>query len=177
MRARLGSLDEAARRAAGEAIARHLREWESWRETGTVFSFLSTSLEIDTRRIHEIVLADGKLLGLPRLCSGSLTFHRVKRPDALRTRNRYGIREPSSSLSPLLAGSRTVILVPGMAFDLSGGRLGRGGGFYDRYLSGIAATTIGICHSSQILDRVPVGANDIAVRWVATERGLVKTGK
>lgn len=178
MRARLSSLDDTARRAAGEGLAVLLREWEGWSEVRTVFSFLSTAEEIDTAPIHRLALFHGKALGLPRIRENALTFHRVRRPAAIRSKNRYAIREPSAALPSVTADARTLILVPGMAFDRSGRRLGRGGGYYDRFLAEMGwATTIGLCHSSQIVDRVPAGPNDVAVRWVATDLEIFEAGK
>lgn len=175
MRTRLSAVDEAAREAAGESLAARLREWPRWREARTVLSFLSTREEIDTSPVNRLVLAEGKVLGLPRIHAADLRFHRVRRPGAIRSQNRYGICEPSPALPVLSLDKHTLVLVPGMAFDRSGRRLGRGGGFYDRFLAGHASiSTVGVCYAVQAVDRVPFGARDIAVQWIATERGVVE---
>lgn len=178
MRRRLSSLDDAARREAGEGVALRLREWTGWDRARRVFSFLSAHGEIDTRPLHRLVLSEGKILGLPRIAADGLRFRRVKRPEAIRSTNRYGIREPSSGLPAVTVDAWTVILVPGMAFDRGGGRLGRGGAFYDRFLAPLeGAVTVGVCHSSQLVDRVPTGPRDVAVRWIATEREILEAEK
>lgn len=178
MRVHLSAFDGAARKAAGEALASRLREWPGWREARTVLSFLSTREEIDTSPINRLLLAEGKALGLPRIHAGGLTFHRVRRPGAVRTKNRYGIREPSSALPLVSLDAHTLVLVPGMAFDRSGMRLGRGGGFYDRFLAGLAEVqTVGVCYAAQTVDGIPFGPNDIAVLWIATELGVVRARK
>lgn len=178
MRQRMSSLDDGARQAAGEGIALRLRESARWSRIATVFSFLSTREEVDTGPIHRLVLADGKILALPRITPDGLRFHRVERPGAIRSKNRFGIREPSARLPSVACDDRTLILVPGVAFDREGGRLGRGGAFYDRFLAAATgARTIGICHSAQLVDYVPTGPMDVAVQWVATERDIFKAGK
>jgi len=69
-----------------------------------------------------------------------------------------------------------VVLVPGLAFTAGGDRLGQGGGWYDRYLTGVRSdcTTIGVCFAEQILDAVPVEPHDVALDHVVTDRGVVR---
>lgn len=72
---------------------------------------------------------------------------------------------------------RLAVLVPGLAFDLTGARLGRGGGYYDRFLATPAtsnALTIGVCWSVQVVPRVPTDAHDVKVRWVCHEREAIR---
>jgi 5-formyltetrahydrofolate cyclo-ligase len=79
----------------------------------------------------------------------------------------HGIREPQD---PVLLPSEklTLVLVPGLAFDAAGGRLGRGGGFYDRFLAGVSCPTVGVCHSCQIVSSVPADPHDRLVGCVVT---------
>jgi 5-formyltetrahydrofolate cyclo-ligase len=80
----------------------------------------------------------------------------------------YGIREPvSPQLVPL--SEIDLITVPGIAFDRSGNRLGRGGGFYDRMLSSFEGSTIAVAFDFQIYDQVPVEPHDKPVHAVITE--------
>lgn len=66
--------------------------------------------------------------------------------------------------------SPTWFLVPGVAFDLSGARLGRGKGFYDRYLEDKVVTTIGLAWSEQILEKIPVEQHDYSMDFIITEK-------
>jgi 5-formyltetrahydrofolate cyclo-ligase len=77
----------------------------------------------------------------------------------------HGIREPQD---PVLLPSEelTLVLVPGLAFDAAGGRLGRGGGFYDRFLTGVSCPTVGVCHRCQIVPSVPADPHDRQVGCV-----------
>ncbi|MDP7070140.1 MAG: 5-formyltetrahydrofolate cyclo-ligase [Phycisphaerales bacterium] len=80
---------------------------------------------------------------------------------------RHGIREPRDP-SPVAAEALAVILVPGLAFDASGGRLGRGAGFYDRFLPRLSqdCLVIGVCHAEQVVEVVPVDPLDCRVASV-----------
>lgn len=80
----------------------------------------------------------------------------------------YGVREPSGDATAWLY-EVDFILVPGVAFDAKGGRLGRGGGYYDRLLAGIAAPKIGLAFDFQIVDSVPLTEQDIRMDALVTE--------
>lgn len=77
---------------------------------------------------------------------------------------------------PFPLGKIDLILVPGLAFDLNGGRLGRGGGQYDRILSrpDCTGTSLGVCFSRQVIENVPIEEHDVLVDALLTERELVK---
>lgn len=80
---------------------------------------------------------------------------------------KFGIPEP---VEPVRAGALNLILVPGIAFDRTGNRLGRGGGFYDRLLAEYpGATAIGLCFDFQLVDSLPVEPHDRPVNWIVTE--------
>lgn len=161
---------------AGEAAAALLRSWSEWPNRRLFFSYLSLPSEFDTSRLNDAALSAGKLLGLPRITGETIEFHQVASPASVLSTNRLGIREPGSAL-PLIdaaSGRDLVVIVPGIAFTLAGRRLGRGGGFYDRFLSTVPnALKIGLCFELQIVSRVPVGPADIEVDWLLTESKLI----
>lgn len=89
----------------------------------------------------------------------------------------FGILEPPDdpdrAYEPELA-PRTMVVVPGLAFDARGGRLGRGGGYYDRFLgrpSMRQAVKVGVCWSLQVVPDVPTESHDIGMDWICHERG------
>lgn len=86
----------------------------------------------------------------------------------------HGVREPRAGLATIEPEEMDVVLVPGLAFDRSGGRLGRGAGFFDRHLSRLPSRTavVGVCFDCQVVERVPRDSNDVAVGWLATARGV-----
>ena len=70
-----------------------------------------------------------------------------------------------------------LLVVPGLGFCESGKRLGRGGGFYDRYLSSFNGTTVGICYEGQLLEAVPVEPHDCSVGCIITEKRIIEVIK
>lgn len=139
--------------------------------------------EVDLSTLHHELIRRGRL-ALPRLDWENRAMEAVRLPrapaldetSALEVR-RHGVPEPAIG-EAVAPGSLCAILVPGLAFDRRGGRLGRGGGFYDRYLerlgSARAPTLIGVCFEAQVTDRVPMESHDRTVDLVVTERSLLK---
>lgn len=108
--------------------------------------------------------------------SEKIEFHHVSDPETLKE-GRFGVLEPAPLIHPPLeATDLHLILVPGLAFDLAGNRLGHGAGYYDRYLSQIPLTPrIGISFSSQHLPTLPTESHDIAMNSLISERGKLLT--
>lgn len=91
-------------------------------------------------------------------------------------RGRHGVGEPGAGCAAIPLGEVDAVVVPGLAFDERGGRLGRGGGFYDRLLgdSGLRAVRIGVCLEAQVVEAVPEGAHDARVDLIVTEQRVVR---
>lgn len=89
--------------------------------------------------------------------------------------NRIGLREPRSDLVVIPLSELDAVIVPGLAFDHAGRRLGRGGGFYDRFLPRLhpRVLTIGVCLREQIVPHVPIDPIDIPVRVVISDEGVL----
>ena len=105
-----------------------------------------------------------------------MTFRRVTSLSAL-CPDAYGIPAPPQDAPPLLLGADALCLLPGLAFDRTGARLGRGGGYYDRFLPGFPGTAAGVCFSSSFQDApLPCEPFDCRVRFVLTERGCFPCG-
>jgi 5-formyltetrahydrofolate cyclo-ligase len=121
---------------------------------------------------------------LPRVeDAGIMKFHRIDDEWAshLETAPR-GILQPEPGYGEefnLDEAERVAIIAPGLAFDRNGGRLGRGRGYYDRYLADprlTAAVRIGVCWSMQMLAEIPVDHHDIPMDWICHERGALAVG-
>lgn len=172
MRARLQALPlpdrDARSRAACAAVV--CAPWFAAAES--VFAFVPLRDEIDTTPLLEAVLAAGKQLVVPRVVphTGELEAVAITNLADLRPSS-LGVREPE--VGPCIAIETVdVAIVPGLAFDRTGARLGRGGGFYDRCLGRHPELlTCGLAWTAQILDHVPVQPFDRPVRWLATEDG------
>ncbi len=177
---RLGEVTPEEARAVGAAIADRLDRSPLWQEAARVVVFASRSDEVDTSALIERAFFAGKQVLFPRTTdSAGLEFARVADPSQLRA-GRFGIREPSPELPVARLDQRTLLLVPGLAFDREGARLGRGGGYYDRALAGIRdrehrPITIGVGFFFQLVERVPMTPFDVHLDGVVSEDALLET--
>lgn len=139
----------------------------------TVLLFYSFGSEIPTSAMAERFLASGSRLLLPYLRDGTMDAAEVP-PGASLVHTGYGPKEPRSPVS-VDPAEVDLVVAPGLAFDRSGGRLGYGGGHYDRYLARLGHGTrrIGIGFHVQLVDRVPVEPGDEPVDVVVTDAETV----
>ncbi|MGA2642375.1 MAG: 5-formyltetrahydrofolate cyclo-ligase [Spirochaetia bacterium] len=127
--------DELAARSA--EIARRLQETAAWAWMDVLLSFLSMPREIETNRMIRAAHARDKSVAVPRIEGGEIRFLMMPADARTPPRDRWGIPVPDPSwpvLEPARAG-RMLVAAPGLAFDRKGNRLGRGKGYYDRFLS------------------------------------------
>ena len=130
--------------------------------------------EADPRGLMQALAARGATLALPRIeeSNAALSFRRWRNGDAL-IDNHHAIREPLAEAPRVVPN---LVLVPLLAFDSTGHRLGYGGGYYDRTLAGLRAaspvTAIGIAYAGQEIAAIPHEANDQRLDMVLTELGL-----
>ena len=166
---------------SSQAVCTHLSQWLPFQGASTVLSFLSFRNEIDLGRLFEDWPRKRWLL--PRIVEGAelapeqrphLALHPYE-PSRL-VRHRFGMLEPERSLPAIDPGEVEVVFVPGVAFDRQGGRLGFGGGFYDRLLPLVhQGIRVGVTYEQLLLDVIPMGPWDSRVEWLATPAGLTKT--
>lgn len=139
--------------------------------------YMAVAGEVGTERIRAGYLEAGVRLFYPKVMEdGNLSFH-PDGGDKGWVRGKYGLLEPRVRPgTDGLRGGFDLVVVPGMAFDAKGRRLGRGCGYYDRFLFGIAGTavTVGLAFSLQLLPEVPVDAWDVPVDVVVTEEGVIR---
>ena len=176
MRALESGLSARYKAESSRAIATHLLAMPEYQEAGTVFCFVGTDREIDTRPILEDVLAAGKRLCVPQ-CVGKgimelrqVTDLRQLRPGA------YGILEPSADAPLVSLDEVDFAILPCLTCNHLGQRLGQGGGYYDRFLSHYRGGTVLLCREKLIREEIPLEPHDYPVPWVLTERGLYEDG-
>jgi 5-formyltetrahydrofolate cyclo-ligase len=144
-----------------------LKSWRPWVESESVCMFFALAAEADVLSPWP----EGKKIFLPRISGDKLVIHHVEDAESLVV-GPWGVREPSAQTLP--AGLRAdLILVPGMAFDRVGRRLGRGGGYYDRLLAEFAGLRAGVCFEEQILEAIPTEAHDATVDFLITPGGVL----
>jgi 5-formyltetrahydrofolate cyclo-ligase len=129
--------------------------------------YYSTKDEVDTHDLILYSLLQDKIVLLPKVIGKEMIFIKIDETTRYETSN-FKIREPISN-EPYL-GKIDLFIVPGVAFDINGNRLGYGGGYYDKYLKDTNASTIGICFEEQITDEIETEEHDIKVNIVQTER-------
>jgi len=147
-----------------------LDTWTHWREAraACVFSPIPTEPDILSPWPEQ------KKLLFPRVDGERLRLHHVEVSSHLEP-GAFSLLEPAIHL-PEVESSADLILVPGMAFDLLGRRLGRGGGYYDRLLSQFDGVSVGGCFEEQFLPEVPSEAHDQGVQFVITPAGIFPCG-
>ena len=154
-------------RSQSAAIRNHLDSWRPWQEANEVCLFHPMASEPS----YLDPWPEEKKLLFPKIDGASLILsHVTSRSEMLA--GPFGVLEPPA-VTPVADWREGLILVPGLAFDIRGMRLGRGGGFYDRLLENFAGTKVGICFEGQLLDAVPAEPHDIAVDYLVTPSGVL----
>jgi 5-formyltetrahydrofolate cyclo-ligase len=156
----------AVKALASQHIRNHLRNSEFWKRAEIIFGYVALAGEPDWLGEH---IPDDKLIAYPRVEeNGMLSFFYSGGEFAL---GALGVKHP---VGGTLALSPDLAIIPGLAFDPRGGRLGRGKGFYDRWLgANPGVNTLGICFKCQIVENVPAESHDARVDAVLTEEGFI----
>ncbi|HJR18599.1 MAG TPA: 5-formyltetrahydrofolate cyclo-ligase [Actinomycetota bacterium] len=171
---RRSKIPAAERDAAANEVAARVSALDEVSRAKNVLGFASFGTELPTDAVMAAILTAGKRLLLPYVDGEHLRAAEVRSVEDLAPGYR-GIREPVARV-PVDLAEAGVVLVPGVAFDERGNRLGYGGGFYDGLLSEITTRIprIGVCFDLQVVDDVPAADHDQPVDLVVTERRLIR---
>ncbi|HIT18992.1 MAG TPA: 5-formyltetrahydrofolate cyclo-ligase [Candidatus Fimivivens faecavium] len=165
------SLPTGKKRTADERIARRLFSLPQYREAKLVLIYVSTAIEVDTRKIIRRALAAGKQVAVPRCVAGTrlMEFYRIGGIEEL-SPGAFGVLEPEPDPANKVTDfSNSICVVPALGCDLKGYRLGYGGGYYDRFLSGYGGCKALIIYKFGILKKLWHGRYDVPVHFVITE--------
>lgn len=170
---RLRQQREDERRRRSDTIRRKVIRLTAFRRAGTVCCYVALPYEVQTWRLIEEMLKRGKRVVVPVVRSRTrrLWLSEVRDPATELAPGAFGVREPvPSARRPIPADEVDLALIPGVAFDRRGHRLGHGHGYFDRLLARLPRTTptVGLAYRFQLLDRLPTAAHDHAVRTVLT---------
>jgi len=168
------ALDPAWREEASAAIAARIGEDAIFDRARTVLLTLPFRSEWNAMRVVERALATGKTVAAPRVDASTrmLRAYRIEDPVRDIETGYRGIPEPRATCAEIALANVDWILVPGVAFDARGHRLGYGGGFYDRLLPIVPRTAARVAGAfeMQVVERVPTAPHDVAVDTIVTER-------
>jgi 5-formyltetrahydrofolate cyclo-ligase len=170
IRAILGGLAGEARLAGSRRACLSLQQQAVWRQAQTVLLYAPFGAELDVWPLVEAALVAGKTVALPRYLSERDGFvaGEIRNLAADVRPGRFGIREPAVSCATVELYLLDFVLVPGLAFDLHGRRLGRGKGFYDQLLRAVRGCTCGVAFDEQIVGEVPVKSHDVQLNCILT---------
>ena len=167
------SLSPAAQHTAAQAVVHSVLTLPAWTEAQKIALYLARDGEIDTAALASIARHAAKQLFLPIICGeNKLNFARWDTDD-LPVANRFNIPEPPSGAEQCPVTELDIIFLPVVGWDTHGGRLGMGGGYYDRTLAGISGPVlVGLAHDSQQVAQIPRESWDRRLDYIATDSAL-----
>ncbi len=175
MRKASEGMPEDVRNAADAAIYDALLKLSEYKSAENIFIYISSGDEVSTEAMIQAMLNDKKNVFVP-LCYGAGIMDAVQLNDTdeLR-RGLYGIPEPPCDNQCISPEKLSLIIVPGVCFSEEGGRLGRGAGYYDRYISrakGVA--TVGLCRENNLISSINTDAHDEQIDIIITEKRTLR---
>lgn len=152
---------------------------EFYKNANVIFVFVSFKSEVDTHPIIEHALKNFKTIYVPKIQSKEkgMEIFKISSLEDLKT-GYFDILEPKESCPVADSNNIDLILMPGVAFDLKGGRVGYGKGFYDVFLSRMSkkVNKIALAYDFQIVDKVPMDQFDVKIDGIVTNEGIVYIG-
>jgi 5-formyltetrahydrofolate cyclo-ligase len=170
IRAGLGKMTPTERAAASVEACARLREQVVWQKAKSVLFYAPLPEELDVWPLLLSALAGGRMVSLPRFDpeqKGYVACHIRDAANDLRE-GQFGIQEPAEMCPRISLNRLDLILVPGIAFDLNGYRLGRGKGYYDRLLAEAGGPTCGVAFDEQIVSQIPTEPHDVRLNCILT---------
>lgn len=179
-----GGIPQDRHRSMSAQACIHAADWLMREQIRSMLIYVPFRSELDTRPLVEKAWRAGIEVYVPRCLqeNRSMTLHRLKRWDELQS-GAYGIMEPDPLHSPAEPDAFVpgAVIMPGLAFDMHGGRLGYGGGYYDRLHERFSAKGgkwskrpkwAGIGFGEQVVERVPMERTDARLQVLITEQGV-----
>ena len=152
-------------------VCHHLQQWPEWNSARVIMGFMALGSEPDVLPALRQAFARGAKIAFPIVDGDTIRVGAVASlSDEHFTVDSMGVKSPSA-WTPMDADQLDIVLVPGVAFDARGGRLGRGGGFYDRFLARLhkRTHTVGVSDARRIVAIVPMEAHDCHTKWLVSD--------
>ncbi|NLI93845.1 MAG: 5-formyltetrahydrofolate cyclo-ligase [Peptococcaceae bacterium] len=174
-----GSIDQVQKEVLNQKIIRQILSLPYYCTAGTVMVYLNAPDEVQTTEIAQHILQSGKRLIVPYCGTGEIVPHEIFDLQNDIAIGKFGIREPRADhRKPISSKDIDFILVPGVAFDREGNRIGFGKGYYDRFLPMLRSDVCiaGLAYSFQIVERIAVQEHDYKMSLLITENGVIYPG-
>jgi 5-formyltetrahydrofolate cyclo-ligase len=177
VRAGMKQLSADARTGAAAAICARLRTRAIWQAAQSVLMFAPLADEPDVWPLVGEAITTGKQVAVPSFIPESNGYQARRIVDLERdvVVGKFGVREAAAGCAEIPLNQLDLVLVPGVAFDARGRRLGRGKGFYDRLLADVRGSKCGVAFDEQIVATVPVGPLDISLNCILTPTRWIET--
>jgi 5-formyltetrahydrofolate cyclo-ligase len=175
MRTLRRQLDPARKAAASQAIVSRLEALPVFQQARVIHTYVAWRNEVDTHDLIWRLLREGRRVAVPKVepATGQLQHYFIANFSELQD-GAFGILEPPPAPDRLAAPSQfDLVLVPGLAFDRAGNRLGMGKGHYDRFLAEVRAPKIALAYDFQLVEKLPVEAHDQRVAIIITEKNVL----
>lgn len=173
LRQRRRALPPAERAAKSDAIRERLTELSLLADADTIFLYLAVDNEVDTRPLLDALLETEKRIAVPAVDGDSMIAARLQDTDALE-RGPFDVPQPWDPAEKEVAPDDIdVSIVPGIAFDDAGNRIGRGEGYYDRFLARTDDTAVGLAYAFQLVERIDTDPWDVPVDRIVTEERVI----
>lgn len=167
--------------SASMQIREHLRAWKIFRAARCVCCYISVRSEMSTSGVILRALESGKTVLAPKVFGETIRFFRIRNLTDDLERGTFGVLEPTAGTEEAdPARDADLCLIPGVAFDARGNRIGYGKGYFDRFLKTLPprVPTLGLAYDCQLLDAVPADADDVPVQYLVTpSRGVFPAKK
>ncbi|MBI3292607.1 MAG: 5-formyltetrahydrofolate cyclo-ligase [Elusimicrobia bacterium] len=178
---RRNQLSRPQRVTATQAIAHRMIQLMEWRSARCISSYLPVGSEVDPWPLIRTAWEEGKTVAVPFYDTTRQGYRlaRIEDPPQL-SQGPHGVLEPApDTREPIQATAIDCALIPGVAFDVAGGRLGHGGGHFDRLLRSLVhAKRVGLAYEAQITTHpLPIGTRDVPMDVVVTERRTIRPSK
>ena len=151
--------------SASQRLAQLLFETDLYKNASVLYGYMPYNQEVNTRYVLERALRDGKRVAVPKVYGDTMNFIYLEDLSQVAPSS-MGIPEPIAD-EPIARDERALVLMPGLAFDKAGNRMGYGGGYYDKFLAAEPThPTVALCYDFQLVDTIPTDVYDIPVDLV-----------
>lgn len=153
--------------------------FNKYQKAKTLLCFVSTDIEVDTRKLINHALDNGKKVAVPKCLdkNGNMEFFLINSLDELKE-DSFGLLEPDENTAVMLENYMdSICILPGFAFDNQGYRIGFGKGFYDRFLQKYTGIKVGVCYNNCLANTLPHGRFDISADYLVTQKYVLTIKK